>query len=80
MDWIQVLTILGGNLGAFLWATKQARADFLHLDKKLDENRKETTLLVRAIEEDSRKFRDAMLQESKDFHNKLCSIEGKKTK
>jgi len=80
MDWIQVLTILGGNLGAFLWATRQARADFLHLDRKLDENRKETTQLCKTIEEDSRKFRDAMLFESKDFHNRLCEIEMSKKK
>ena len=51
----------------FLWATRQARSDFLHLDKKLDENRKETTLIVSAIHD-----------EIKDFHNRLCKIEERK--
>ena len=64
MDWTQVLTILGGNMALFLWATRQARTDFLHLDRKLEENRKETNQLVKAIQE-----------EIKDFHNRLCRIE-----
>jgi hypothetical protein len=64
MDWTQVLTILGGNMALFMWSTRQARTDFLHLDRKLEENRKETTQIVRAIQE-----------EVKDFHNRLCKIE-----
>ncbi len=64
MDWTQVLTILGGNMALFLWATRQARTDFLHLDRKLEENRKETNSVIKAIQE-----------EIKDFHNRLCRIE-----
>ena len=67
MDWTQVLTILVGNMALFLWATRQARTDFLHLDKKLDENRKETNSLVKAIQD-----------EMKDFHNRLCKIESER--
>jgi len=67
LDWSQVLTILGGNIALFLWATRQARSDFLHLDKKLDDNRRETTRIVEAIHE-----------EIKDFHNRLCKIEESK--
>jgi hypothetical protein len=64
MDWMQVLTILGGNIGAFLWATMQARADFLHLDRKSEEHRKECAQIMKSIQE-----------EIKDFHNRLCEIE-----
>jgi hypothetical protein len=64
MDWSQVLTILGGNIALFLWATRQARSDFLHLDKKMDENRKETQQIVKAIQEEVR-----------EFHGRLCAIE-----
>lgn len=68
MDWTQVITILGGNMALFLWSTRQARTDFLHLDRKLEENRKETNQIVKAIQE-----------EIKDFHARLCIIEeGKK--
>jgi len=64
MDWTQVLTILGGNMALFMWATRQARSDFLHLDKKLDENRKEANQIIKAIQ-----------AEVRDFHNRLCKIE-----
>jgi hypothetical protein len=69
MDWSQVLTILGGNMALFLWATRQARADFLHLDRKLDENRKETTQIVKAIQEEVR-----------DFHSRMYCSEEKERK
>lgn len=64
MLWEQVLTILGGNMAMFLWAMRQSRTDFLHLDRKLEENRKETNQIVKAIQE-----------EVKDFHKRLCDIE-----
>lgn len=64
MDWLQVLTILGGNISLFLWSTRQSRSDFLHLDKKLDEHRKETNSIIKSIQE-----------EIKDFHMRLCLIE-----
>jgi hypothetical protein len=67
MEWTQVLTILGGNIGLILWSTRQARADFLHLDKKLDEHRKETNQIIRAIQEEIR-----------DFHTRLCEIDKNK--
>lgn len=69
MDWTQVLTILGGNMALFMWATRQARTDFLHLDRKLEENRKETQQIVRAIQ-----------IEVKDFHDRLCAIEERNKK
>ena len=30
MDWTQVVSIIGANMALFLWATRQARTDFLH--------------------------------------------------
>lgn len=71
MDWTQVLTILGGNMALFLWATRQARTDFLHLDRKLEENRKETTQMIK----ETNQLVKAIQEEIKDFHNRLCRIE-----
>lgn len=67
MDWSQVLTIMGGNIALFLLATRQARTDFLHLDRKLEENRKETQQIIKEIQE-----------EIKDFHRHLCENKEKK--
>lgn len=71
MDWTQVLTILGGNIALFLWATRQARTDFLHLDRKLEENRKETTQIIK----ETNQLVKIIQEEIKDFHNRLCRIE-----
>ena len=64
MDWTQVLTILGGNMALFMWATRQARTDFLHLDRKLEENRKETNQIIKAIQEEVKDFHKVMLEKS----------------
>lgn len=62
MDWTQVMTILGGNMALFLWATRQARSDFLHLDRKLEENRRETTQIVKAMQEENKVFHDKIIR------------------
>lgn len=76
MEWMQVLTILGGNIGLFLWATRQARSDFLHLDRKLEENRKETQSICKEIHNAIIEMKEEM----KDFHHRLCEIEREKIK
>lgn len=60
MDMIQVLTLIGvaiANIGTtitlFIWSTNRA-----------EENRKESLMLINAIQ-----------QEMKDFHGRLCTIE-----
>ena len=67
MDWTQLLAILAGNLSIMMFCIRMSRADFLHIDKKFDEHRKETNQILRAIQE-----------EIKDFHNRLCKIEENK--
>lgn len=60
MDWTQVLTVfavIATNLGTII-------ALYIQLDRKIDENRKDTTLILMGIQ-----------QEMKDFHGRLCSIE-----
>lgn len=60
MDWGQILAIfaiMATNLGTII-------ALYLNLDKKLDENRKDTNAFLQAIQ-----------SEIKDFHGRLCSIE-----
>lgn len=55
MTWYQLFTIVGANLGLFLWAVRQSRTDFLH-----------TCRIVEAIQ-----------NEMKSFHGRLCTIEEK---
>lgn len=65
MDLTQSLTIfaiIATNLGTTI-------ALYLQLDKKLDENRKETNDIIRAIQ-----------SEIMDFHGRLCAIEERNKK
>ena len=36
MEWYQVMTIVGANLGAILWCVRQSRADYLHCQRSID--------------------------------------------
>lgn len=54
---LSIFGVVIANLGTVI-------AFYLHLDKKLDENRKETNEILKGI-----------AFEMKDFHGKLCAIE-----
>ena len=63
MDWTQVLTvfaIVATNLGTVIIL-------YMHLDKKMDESKKETNDIIRSIQ-----------FEIRDFHGRLCAIEERK--
>jgi len=64
MDWTQVLTIVGTNIVLILSMMGSVIAIWIHQDRKIDENRKETNDLIKAIREDM-----------KDFHSKLERID-----
>lgn len=75
MDWSQVLTILGFTAAMFAWGMKKSEnseknilsmisQDRIANAASLNEHRKETSEILRAIQ-----------QEMKDFHGRLCAIE-----
>lgn len=69
MDWLQVLTLFFANAGLIIWFRSESRTDWRHMDNKLEESRKETYSILKAIQ-----------QEMKDFHGRLCAIEEKNKK
>ncbi len=56
MDWTQAATIIGSNLALFLWATRQARADYLHIDRKFEDNRKEMAQTIKTFTDQTNKI------------------------
>lgn len=56
MDWTQAATIIGSNLALFLWATRQARSDYLHIDKKFEDNRREMAQTIKTFTEQTNKI------------------------
>lgn len=60
MDWTQFILFFIGVFGLFIWNRTESRADIRHMDNKLDSMRN----LIQAIHD-----------EMKDFHGRLCKIE-----
>jgi len=71
MDMIQFSIMLISFVGLFIWNRTENRTDIRHMDAKLESTRE----LVRAIHDETKEFRMAFLQENKEFHGRLCSIE-----
>jgi hypothetical protein len=61
---LELLLVLLTIAGLFIWNRTESRADIRHMDIKLD-----------AI----RELTHAINLEVKDFHNRLCAIEEKKS-
>lgn len=65
MDWMQFLILFSSMLG--IWLT--SRADWRKTDEKIEEHRRETNQILKAIQD-----------EMKDFHGRLCAIEERRGK
>jgi hypothetical protein len=64
MDWTQVLTIVGANIGMFFWLRSEASADRRQIQQMASEDRRDILSLIREIKD-----------ELKEFHGRLCAIE-----
>jgi hypothetical protein len=78
MDWTQVLaifTVIIANLGTII-------ALYIQMDRKIDENRKETNDILRAIQQEMRDFHGRLERIDTDFKNHImyCHGDGDKLK
>lgn len=64
MNWAEVLTIVGANIVLLGGMIVVIITLFLHNDKKIEANRRETSDILKAIQD-----------EMKDFHAKLYALE-----
>lgn len=76
MHWDQILTVfaviitnLGTVIGLYLHTDSKMENHRKDLEKKIDENRKETNAILEAIRQDI-----------KEFHGKLCALEERNKK
>lgn len=70
-NWAQFIIFFVGVFGLFLWNRTESRADIRHMDAQLQANRD----LILEVHRESLEFRKELLQENKDFHGRLCTIE-----
>jgi hypothetical protein len=63
MEWVQLILFFIGVFGLFIWNRAEGRADARHMQSMIQSNRD----LI-----------DAIRQDIKDFHGRLCAIEEKR--
>lgn len=68
MDWTQVLTLFLANAGLIIWFRAESRADWRHMDAKLDAS-------LKAIHEEMKDFHLKLALQDQEFKNRLCLIE-----
>jgi hypothetical protein len=68
MDWIQVLTIIFGNLGIFLWIRTESRNDMREFSADMRND-------MKIFSSEIRQWKEEINHEMKDFHGRLCAIE-----
>ncbi|NBV40339.1 hypothetical protein EBR77_00680 [bacterium] len=76
MGILELVVVLVTIAGLFIWNRTESRADARHMDAKIDAIRE----LTHSIREEGRIFRQQWMEESKDFHNRLCEIERNRKK
>lgn len=64
MEWTQFIIFFLGIFGLWLWQRSESNAD-----------RREIIQMIRSMETDSKEFRERWAEESKEFHNRLYSLE-----
>lgn len=73
MDWTQFTIFFLGNvvftLTLWLWSRAEARSDHRQVQD-----------LIERIRADGKEFREMWMNESKEFHGRLCAIEEKNRK
>lgn len=78
MDWTQFATLSLAFIAIFIWNRTESRNDIRHIDAQLQANRE----LVREVQKENiimiNSLHNAILQEMKDFHGRLCAIEDRK--
>lgn len=76
MDWIQFVIFIGSTVGLFFWNRSESRADYRHMDAKLEATRE----LVRAIFDESKEFHAKLALQDLEFKMRLCAIEERNKK
>lgn len=71
MDWIQFSLMFITFVGLFIWNRTESRADIRHMDAKLESNRN----LSIQIHNENQNIIEAIREDIRDFHGRLCSIE-----
>ena len=69
MEWLQVITMIGANVGIFIWLRTESNSDRRQIQQENAADRRDLLQLIREIKD-----------ELKEFHGRLCAIEERNKK
>lgn len=75
MDWTQVLTIVGANIGIFLWLRSESSADRRQMQQDAASDRRDLLQIIREIKEEMKDFHTRLALQDQEFKMRLCAIE-----
>lgn len=76
MEWTQFIILVLAMAGMFFWNRTEARNDARHFDDETKALRREMIDIMRSTQSSI----DAIQQEMKDFHGRLCAIEERRNR
>lgn len=76
MDWIQFLIFIFAFIGTFSWL----KHDISLNRTEATADRRDMLTLLRKMEADTTEFRKLWVEESKEFHGKLCALDERSKK
>jgi len=74
VEWTQLIIFFLGVFGLFVWNRTDNRNDYRHAENRNDILRN----LIDEMRKENFAFKEKWLEETKDFHNRLCDIERKR--
>lgn len=74
-QWLQILSLFLANAALIVWFRAESRADWRHMDSKVESNQKETREIIESNQKETRELIHAIHLEMKSFHGRLCAIE-----
>lgn len=74
MDWTQVLTIIGANLGVFLWLRSESFSDRRQMQQEAANDRRDILSLIREIKDEMKDFHAKNLMQDAVFKSHLLKF------
>lgn len=80
MYWDQIITVIASNIALFIWARTEASNDRREAQRILAEDRKSAQISMETYRSEMLQVLKEIKEESRDFHDRLYSLEVKVSK
>lgn len=78
MDWTQVLTIVGANIGIFLWLRSESSADRRQMQQEAANDRRDILTIIREIQNEMKEFHARLEKQDAEFKTHILYMHNEK--